>query len=232
MTPTLSGNNYRIVLTWGANPRDLDSHVVGTLSNGNSFHTYYSHKSQYDGNTEVCNLDVDDTSSYGPETITLNATTDNPYYYYIYRYGGSGTLSSSNAQVRVYQGGNLLGTFNVPTDQGNGDYWNVFAIVNGKFVVKDTITSDADINYASVSTNALPANFAAEDNAPKKKVSIDKNPRKVTATNRPIPQTLRQQNPKQMRLRQMYNLAQRILTMTKRKSPKIHPLPNSKAILL
>ncbi len=176
MTPTLSGNNYRIVLTWGANPRDLDSHVVGTLSNGNSFHTYYSHKSQYDGNTEVCNLDVDDTSSYGPETITLNATTDNPYYYYIYRYGGSGTLSSSNAQVRVYQGGNLLGTFNVPTDQGNGDYWNVFAIVNGKFVVKDTITSDADINYASVSTNALPANFAAEDNAPKKKVSIDKKP--------------------------------------------------------
>lgn len=176
MTPTLSGNNYRIVLTWGANPRDLDSHVVGTLSNDNSFHTYYSHKSQYDGNTEVCNLDVDDTSSYGPETITLNATTDNPYYYYIYRYGGSGTLSSSNAQVRVYQGGNLLGTFNVPTDQGNGDYWNVFAIVNGKFVVKDTITSDADINYASVSTNALPANFAAEDNAPKNKVAIDKKP--------------------------------------------------------
>ena len=69
-----------------------------------------------------------------------------------------------------------MGTFNVPTDQGNGDYWNVFAIVNGKFVVKDTITSDADINYASVSTNALPANFAAEDNAPKKKVSIDKKP--------------------------------------------------------
>lgn len=100
MTPNISGDNYRVVLTWGANPRDLDSHVVGTLSSGSSFHVYYSHKSQYDGAIEVCNLDYDDTTSYGPETITLNATTSKPYYY-IYRYAGSGTENIYSVELPV-----------------------------------------------------------------------------------------------------------------------------------
>lgn len=151
ITPELNADTIRIVLTWGANPRDLDSHVKGTLSGGNSFHVYFGHKSQYDGDVETCNLDVDDTTSYGPETITLNVTTSNPYYYYIYQYAGSGTLASSGAQVKVYQGENLIGTFNVPTDQGSSRYWNVFAVVDGNIVVNNTITAAPDVSYASVS---------------------------------------------------------------------------------
>lgn len=154
ITPIISGDNFRIVLTWGENPRDLDSHVEGTLSDGNKFHVYYGSKSQYDGEVEICNLDVDDTTSYGPETITLNATTDNPYYYYIYRYAGSGTVATSEAKIKVYQGANLVASFNVPTDQGGEDYWNVFAIVNGELLIKNTITSAADVSYANASTHS------------------------------------------------------------------------------
>lgn len=155
LTPVGGENVYRVVLTWGENPRDLDSHVVGTKSDGNSFHVYYSHKSEYDGDVEVCNLDVDDTSSYGPETITLNTTTSEPYYYYIYKFAGSGTVGTSNAQINVYKGSELVRTFNVPTDQGDGNYWNVFAIVNGEIVVKNTISNSADISYAGVSNNSV-----------------------------------------------------------------------------
>jgi uncharacterized protein YfaP (DUF2135 family) len=93
------------------------------------------------------NLDVDDTTSFGPETITLNLTTGDPYYYYVHRYSGSGTLSSSSAQVKVYQGAVLLATFNVPTDQGSGDYWNVFAIENGDLRIKNTVTTSPDTYY-------------------------------------------------------------------------------------
>ena len=151
ITPTISGDNFRIVLTWGANPRDLDSHVVGTLSQGN-FHVYYGSKSAYDGDVEVCNLDFDYTQGYGQETITLNTSTSNyPFYYYIYRFAGSGTITTSEAQIKVYKGENLVRTFNVPTDQGSEDYWNVFAIVNGQLVVKNTITSNPDVSYASTS---------------------------------------------------------------------------------
>lgn len=163
ITPIISGNKFRIVLTWGENPRDLDSHVAGILSNEDPFHVFYGSKCHYDGNVEVCNLDVDDTTSYGPETITLNSTTDYPYYYYIHRYSGYGTVSSSEAQVKVYQGENLVATFNVPTDQGNGDYWNVFAIVNGKLVIKNTITDSADMNYANTSYSNTFATYNSYD---------------------------------------------------------------------
>lgn len=148
MSSGISGDGYRIILTWGENPIDLDSHVVGKLSNGASFHTYFSNMSHHDGNIEVCNLDVDDTTSYGPETITLNPTTTSAYYYYIYKYWGSGTVSSSGAQIKLYQGNTLLNIFNVPTNLGESDYWNVFAIKNGEVIVKNTITTIKDINYA------------------------------------------------------------------------------------
>ena len=157
MTPIISGDNFRIVLTWGASPSDLDSHVAGTLSSGSSFHVYYGDKSEYDGDVEVCNLDVDDTTSYGPETITLNTVTNDPYYYYIYNYSSSTGMITSEAQIKVYQGENLVATFNVPTNQSDARYWNVFAIVNGELIVSNTITSSADLSYANTfsEVNAL-----------------------------------------------------------------------------
>lgn len=148
ITPVISGDNYLITLTWDENPRDLDSHVSGTLSSGSSFHVYYSHKSQYDGNIEVCNLDYDDTSSYGPEHITLNTTNNTPYYYYIYKFAGSGTVGSSGAKVTIEQGNTLIAEFNVPTDLGSSDYWNVFAIKNGELIINNTITSSPNLGYA------------------------------------------------------------------------------------
>lgn len=167
ITPVISGSSYRIVLAWGENPRDLDSHVEGPLSNGNGFHVYYSHKSQYDGDIEVCNLDVDNTTSYGPETITLNPVASGTYYYYIYRFAGSGTVASSGAKIIVYQGENKLAEFNVPTDQGSGDYWNVFAIKDGQLIIQNTITSSKDVSYASPIAT-LAANFVVEEDMPKK----------------------------------------------------------------
>lgn len=149
ITPIISGDKFRVVLTWGLDPRDLDSHMEGTLSNGGKFHVFYGSKSAFDGEVEVCNLDVDDVTSYGPETITLNATNSTPYYYYIHRFAGSGSIATSSAKIMLYQGENLVATFNVPTDLGSYDYWNVFAISNGELVIKNTMTSSPDTFYAS-----------------------------------------------------------------------------------
>lgn len=154
ITPIVTEGDYRIVLTWGENPRDLDSHMVGRLSDGSSFHVYYIHKKQFDEGTEICNLDVDDTTSYGPETVTVKVKESSPYYYYIHRYAGSGHISTSSAQIKVYKGESLIKTFNVPTDLGNGDYWNVFAIVNGQIVVKNTMTNVPDTSYAGANIDS------------------------------------------------------------------------------
>lgn len=71
ITPVLSDDEYRIVLTWSSTPSDLDSHLSGPLSTGERFHVYYSDMSAFDNGETVATLDLDDTSSYGPETITL-----------------------------------------------------------------------------------------------------------------------------------------------------------------
>lgn len=89
------------------------------------------------------------TTSYGPETITLKASDEGIYYYYIYRYSGSGTVASSEAQVKLYQGDTLVAKFNVPTDGGTGRYWNLFAIVNGELVINNTISDSKDTSYGT-----------------------------------------------------------------------------------
>ncbi|WP_447315671.1 YfaP family protein [Klebsiella michiganensis] len=62
LSPTMKGlDSMRVVLGWGSSPSDLDSHMVYP---GN--HIFFDHKLGDNGN-----LDVDDTDSYGPETITL-----------------------------------------------------------------------------------------------------------------------------------------------------------------
>lgn len=152
LSPIAVEGTYRIVLTWGEYPDDLDSHVYGTYSNGNPFHVYYSHMYAYDTNdkTQICNLDIDDTTSYGPETITLNVINSKPYYYYVHHYSGSGAISTSNATVQVYRGSENIATFHAPTNQGTETYWNVFAIVNGELVIKNTITSSKDTAYVNM----------------------------------------------------------------------------------
>lgn len=155
ISPVTSAGVFRVVLTWGENPSDLDSHMVGYTSDYGYFHVYYGNKSRYDGSMELCNLDIDDVTSYGPETVTLNPTTNEPYYYYVYHYSGSGSISTSGAQVRLYEGEKLIRTYNAPEDQGTSRYWNVFAIVNGEIVERNTIKSSPETSYTQAQYGPL-----------------------------------------------------------------------------
>ena len=132
ITPVLSDDEYRIVLTWSSTPSDLDSHLSGPLSTGERFHVYYSDMSAFDNGETVATLDLDDTSSYGPETITLKKTQDGIYKYAVHDYSNrsnasSTELSMSGAKVKLYCGNTLLATYNVPINVA-GNIWNVFEI--------------------------------------------------------------------------------------------------------
>ena len=128
--PQAGTGNLRIVLTWGARPYDLDSHLRGPASNG-QFHVYYSNKTSSGANGKLADLDVDDTSSYGPETVTIyNMDRGGMYSYYVHdfsnrAYDGSSEMSNSGAQVKVYRGSALLATYNIPTSRA-GTVWHVF----------------------------------------------------------------------------------------------------------
>ena len=121
----------RFVLTWGEEPADLDSHVfIKNAAGGVVGHVYYSNKEYEDDNTSV-NLDVDDRESYGPETITLEKTSDDyTYSYYVYDYTNeesstSDLLSLSSAKGSVYAGSKLLYSFHVPYSR-SGTAWKLF----------------------------------------------------------------------------------------------------------
>lgn len=135
ITPVGAENVYKIVLTWGARPSDLDSHFNGVVA-GSRDHVYYSRK-----NGTGAELDTDDTSSYGPETITIPNVQmyEGKIYYSVHDYSNRGSsastaLSSSTATVKVFKGGELLETFYVPTGIA-GTVWNVFYIDEAKNIV-------------------------------------------------------------------------------------------------
>lgn len=151
ISPEVTTGDYRVVLTWGESPSDLDSHLQRRDPNGNDgYHVYFSDKNGYVNNDRLANLDVDDTTSYGPETVTLSTKEGDTYYYYIHDFSGGSSyhISNSGAIVRLYQGSLLLGTYFAPTDQGSGRYWNVFALKDGRLILNNTITSSPDTSYA------------------------------------------------------------------------------------
>lgn len=122
-TMVLDGN-LRTVLTWGYIPYDLDSHMTGPQGSGR-FHVAF-----YDMSSNYVSLDVDDTSSYGPETITINQTESGIYSYYVHDYSNrhssySTAMSNSGAKVQLYNGNTLMYTIDIPTNQ-SGTVWHVF----------------------------------------------------------------------------------------------------------
>ena len=160
-TSEVTSTEFRIVLTWGETPRDLDSHLVGLDDANSVFHIAYYNKVERDtdGNV-IASLDVDDVSSYGPETVTIvNARTDATYYYSVKdftdRYDATSTkMSESGANVKVYQGFVLVKEYNVPLNQA-GTIWNVFKIENGSVV---------DINNYNADETTMYGEYASEYN--------------------------------------------------------------------
>ncbi len=144
ISPRVASGTYRIVLTWGASPSDLDSHFTGPIYNSTSrFHIYFSNKTNYNGSTLMAQLDHDDTSSYGPETVALYHRLSGTYRYSVYNYssGGQGTgLSASSAKVQVYTSSGLVATFNVPAGR-TGGLWTVFEIRNGTIYPINTVAN-------------------------------------------------------------------------------------------
>ncbi len=127
LTPKV--DEFRIVLTWGAFPPDLDAHLSGPRPEGGSFHIWWRNKILIAGKNF---LDRDDQNSYGPETITIYKPTPGIYTYAVHNYSGrhhrnSRDLSYSNAHVDVYADGRLVASFDVPPGT-RGNVWQVFQI--------------------------------------------------------------------------------------------------------
>jgi len=141
---------YRIELSWGSQPTDLDSHLWD--ANGN--HCYYANMQitgAYLGN---------DSSAPGPETtyITRLYSGGSSYYdFAVNAYSGNFPVNQT-ATVKVYQGNNPSPgwTFTRTSFENGNRWWNVFRVnaANGTLTAVDT--------YASSAPRTLPSRLPAK----------------------------------------------------------------------
>ena len=124
LSPNMANlDGLRVVLTWGSRPSDLDSHLVFPDN-----HIFFAKRKG-----QAANLDVDDTDSYGPETITIEQKkVGQRYVYAVHDFSNTSktnsyALSNSQARVDVYIGQTLMRTYNVKK-QTNATTWVVFGI--------------------------------------------------------------------------------------------------------
>ena len=174
LSNSMASNEYRIILRWAENPRDLDSHLVCRTPDGEEqYHVYFLDKEGYsdtDHTNLAASLDVDDTDGEGPETVTFILDNENTYTYFVHWYAGSGTWSASNANIEVFEGVNRIAVHTVPTANTNYDgsqeSWIVFKILpGGIFQTVDTIsTEQTDKGIGVARTLKMPAKEKGDRN--------------------------------------------------------------------
>lgn len=127
MSPVLQRNErYRIVLTWGSSPRDLDSHLKIPGNAAPAGHIFFGNKGN-ENDFPFATLDVDDRNGNGPETITINTALPGMYYYSVHQYSSDGNLSLSDAVVKLYSSAGLVRQFTIPV-AGSGRWWHIFSL--------------------------------------------------------------------------------------------------------
>ncbi len=141
MSPELLGSELRFVLSWGAEPRDLDSHLKTPEIEGSFYHVYFGN-SGIQEYPPYATLDTDDTDGFGPETITLYDVFTGTYHYYIHKWSGVGDLAGCGAIVRVYDETGQIYELTAPQPQAGEEgyeYWDVLQIVNESIILTNDI---------------------------------------------------------------------------------------------
>lgn len=150
----LDANSFRIVLNWGALPRELDAHLATPLVGGNYYDVTWNRRGSL-ATAPFTALDVDVNFGYGPETITVTNFSPGVYTYYVdhYYFPSDGSIVGCGATARIYTSSGLLATLTVPT-AGAGQYWYVCEI--------DGLTRQVTIlNRLSNAPPAVPSGPAA-----------------------------------------------------------------------
>ncbi len=135
----LNAPKIKIMTTWGANPADLDAHLTYPAATGTTReHVYYGGAG--DGSVT---LDTDAQNGFGPEIITVFVLHDGVYRFSVHHYNGTGTISTSGANVDMVISGK--GIYHKTPPGGAtavDDAWALWDIT----VANDEVTSVKDLD--------------------------------------------------------------------------------------
>lgn len=147
LSETAASLNIR--LTWGQLPSDVDSHLL--LPNG--VEIYFGNEGSL-LSPNFANLDVDDTTGYGPEVVTVSRLMVGTYRYFLHNYSGTFSPGMTASPVRVELNLNGAQRVFVPgSGEGTSNYyWHAFDLV----VAADCSVTITPVNTWSASQPAQP----------------------------------------------------------------------------
>lgn len=124
--------DIQFILTWGANPTDLDSHLTVPSVEGQAArgHVYYAAKGSAAAYPFAW-LDTDDVTSYGPEVTTITRKKTGTYRFCVHNFSGQSSygMENSHATVEAIVGGSYY-RWNIPTSNpSNYNIWQVCDLV-------------------------------------------------------------------------------------------------------
>ena len=127
LSPEISSDQLRFVLSWKRTPNDLDAHLEGPLPGESEFHVCYGNRQTV--SPSIVKVDASTSEGFGPETITVRKPQPGSYLFYVHDYSNQKDattpfLAQSGARVDVYYGNKLLETIR-PDVQQKGNLWNV-----------------------------------------------------------------------------------------------------------
>jgi len=178
ITEALEPGQFRFVLSWGENPPDLDSHLTGPASDGNRFHVYFANR---EPTGAAANLDRDDTSSFGPETVTITGLRDGRYRYSVYNFSdpstsGAAGMTASPARVEVFDETGQIRSYTAPpADGGEGNTWRVLelTVAGGQVTIDDA--DRGTFGYVDASNSGDMTTFVQNPGSVRAKHGVDKN---------------------------------------------------------
>ncbi len=134
------GDGVAVVLSWDSAPRDLDLHVSGPDGSGGRFHVAF-----YDLRPVAhASLDLDDVSSFGPETVTISPIAGGTYvpgdyHVWVHNFSGDAGFGASGGVITLFAGGAQFAQYTVEDAAGDGGLgiWRV---------VEFTVASDGTLS--------------------------------------------------------------------------------------
>jgi len=124
----------RVVLTWGATPKDIDLYVQDPAGN----RIYWNNKA-----VGPVKLDVDDRNANGPETITIDESAKGIHKIYVRNYSKEDKLGNSKGVVTLNIGESQAESIEIPSADHPADQfvWNVaeYDATDGQIKVINTI---------------------------------------------------------------------------------------------
>lgn len=164
VSPILGTDEVRIILSWNATPRDLDSHlefgsspkqVVWNQKNRLCTDSTVENTkgSSAPLRNDICDLtlDYDIVTGYGPETVTAKGRfwTDAQVTkrgYSVYNWSNEAAMSTSGAVVRVFKSSGLVRSYAISGAQA-GRWWQIFCLNQDKSIT--------DVGQGSCTVNSF-----------------------------------------------------------------------------